>query len=270
VTLRLLPGAPADRVIEALNHACNGANNARAGSGTEVYEAYVRWAVDTARSLGALVSQEDLERLVLTPRHWTLQSAVPGQLGTNLALQLELEQAANALGAARDDLRAQLVLWQVGEEREHILVPDTNVFLHHEQEFHEVPWEDIINAAAYEPIHVVVPLVVIDELDHAKRRHETRSRARTALKQLDRMALQPGRPYPLRKSSQEGLIDVRLLPEERSHVRLPRPDAELVDVVRGLRDLVNRDVTIVTFDTGMVVRTRAACLTHRKLEEAFV
>jgi rRNA-processing protein FCF1 len=266
MTLRLLPGASIETLMTALNRICNAANDARAGDGTQVYEKYIRWAVDATRSLGYLVSQEDLDRLVLTRRYWTLQSLVPGELSTNLALQLELEQAANGIAAARDDLQAQLSSWPVSEEREHVLVPDTNVFLHHEQEFPDVPWEDIVNAAAYEPIHIVVPLVVIDELDQAKRRQETRSRARTALKHLDRMALKPRRLYVLRQSSQDGQIDVRVLSEGRGHVRLPRPDAELVDVVRGLGDLLNRDVTIVTFDTGMVVRARAAEVRVKKLE----
>jgi hypothetical protein len=81
------------------------------------------------------------------------------------------------------------------------------------------------------------------------------------------MALRPGHALSIGKSSQDGDVDVRLLPEEAGHVRLADADLEIADVAQSLRDLTGRRVVLVTFDTGMVVRarSRSAGVTVKKL-----
>ena len=67
---------------------------------------------------------------------------------------------------------------------------------------------------------------------------------------------------------ESGKVTVELLLEEPGHVRLPHPDDELVDQALALEALSGRKVYLVTFDTGMSVRARAAGLEVIKLAEA--
>ncbi|HEY2079284.1 MAG TPA: PIN domain-containing protein [Streptosporangiaceae bacterium] len=55
------------------------------------------------------------------------------------------------------------------------------------------------------------------------------------------------------------------------HVRLPTNDDEIIDRTLAIQALAAREVTLVTYDTGMSTRARAAGLTvikhSRPLEE---
>ncbi|MEV6415330.1 PIN domain-containing protein [Kribbella sp. NPDC051718] len=257
MTVRLLPGVAATAVLEELDRLINGAADARASDQRDQYAKYVRWATNAARSLGASLSHEDVNRLVLTQRHWVIQGLVQGELSALLAVQLELDQAVAALSAAQDVLREQMSMWPKQDELGRIIVPDTNIFLQHTDEFPDIDWAEAVKARGLESLHIVIPLVVIDELDRAKRNHTTKPRARQTLKLLNKMALHPGRPVSLRESSQHGTVDVRVLPEEVDHVRLADGDMEIVDVASALKDLTGLEVVLFTFDTGMVVRARS-------------
>ena len=267
VTVRLLPGVPGKETLDEIDRLINSANDARGGDARDVYSKYVRWASDAARALSARISHEDVTRLILTQRHWVIQGLDQDRQATTLAVQLELEQRASAFQAVRDEMRAELAAWPATKEPEWIVVPDTNVFLEHKDEFRDIDWAAIVHSAAFESIHIVIPLVVIDELDRAKRNDRVKTRARSTLKALDQMALRPGHALSIGKSSQDGDVDVRLLPEEAGHVRLADADLEIADVAQSLRDLTGRRVVLVTFDTGMVVRarSRSAGVTVKKL-----
>jgi hypothetical protein len=49
------------------------------------------------------------------------------------------------------------------------------------------------------------------------------------------------------------------------HVRLPIADDEIVDRALAVRALAGREVTLLTFDTGMSMRARQAGLRAEKL-----
>ena len=108
----------------------------------------------------------------------------------------------------------------------------------------------------------MIPILVVDELDRTKR-DAARTKARLALRELDRMFEDPDRAVPLNEADDRTFV--HLLMDDPAHRRLPEPDAELVDRVRALGDLTGRTVTLVTYDTGMALRARTAGLTVRKL-----
>lgn len=258
MTVRVLPGVRYNGVIQEFDRLINKANDARAGDVRDVYTKYVHWAADAARSLSARTSRDDLARLVLTRRHWAILGLEdPVRLATTSTVQLELEDRVLALQEARDLLAAQLAAWSSLADLGHIVVPDTNLFLHHKDALEDIDWAEILKAREFEAIHIAVPLIVVDELDSAKRTAATKARARSTLKSLDAMALKPGRRVVLGKSTQDGEVDVRILPEDADHVRLADPDMEIVDVAQGLQDLTGARVSLLTFDTGMVVRVRS-------------
>ncbi|MFB6726141.1 PIN domain-containing protein [Kribbella sp. NPDC056345] len=247
----------------------NAAADARGSDQRDQYAKYVRWANGAVASLGTCLSHEDVNRLILTQRYWLIQGLTHTGLVTVQAVQLELDQAVAVLTAARNTLRAQVDMWLSSERAGCIIVPDTNIFLEHADEFPDIDWAEVVRADGLEPLHIAIPLVVIDELDRAKRNQAKKSRARRTLKLLNQMALRPGSPVALPESSQHGTIDVRVLAEEVDHVRLLDADMELVEVASALKDLTGLDVVLVTFDTGMVVRarSRAAGVTVCQLDQ---
>jgi hypothetical protein len=65
---------------------------------------------------------------------------------------------------------------------------------------------------------------------------------------------------PLQDSGGHNLVRAHLFLDDPGHVRLPHADSELVDRCCALAAVAGREVTIVTFDTGMAIRARAANL----------
>ena len=105
-------------------------------------------------------------------------------------------------------------------------------------------------------MHVLVPLLVVDELDRLKGDNQARSRARTALKTLDEVFGNVGDERlmgRLRDGSSPGLgpVTMELLFDPPDHERLPDNDAEIVDRALAVQILSGRGVTMVTYDKSM-------------------
>jgi predicted ribonuclease YlaK len=105
-------------------------------------------------------------------------------------------------------------------------------------------------------MHVLVPLLIVEELDRLKRHSETKTRARGALKMLrvTDATTQPNGMLSL------GPITMELLFDPPDHERLPDNDAEIVDRALVIQALAARPVTMVTYDKNMAFRARYAGL----------
>ena len=117
----------------------------------------------------------------------------------------------------------------------------------------------------------MVPLIVIDELDSAKRssQQRVRGRARATLRLLNDLAPAPDSAKPLAEASIDKLrpVEIRLLLDPTGHIRLPDADSELLDRAQDLATITERKPRIVTYDTGMVVRARALGMHVHRLED---
>jgi predicted ribonuclease YlaK len=117
-------------------------------------------------------------------------------------------------------------------------------------------------------MHVLVPMLVVDELDRLKRDNQARSRARTALKMLDEVFKRVSKQNPMGLLRQEdnttgpdglvglGRITMELLFDPPEHVRLPDNDGEIVDRAVAVQSLAGKPVTMVTYDKSMSLRAR--------------
>jgi predicted ribonuclease YlaK len=127
---------------------------------------------------------------------------------------------------------------------------------------------------------VLVPMVVVDELDRLKEikdRH-IRWRAGYTLAVLDRLFSKHAVSRAqlrnrVTKTEQGPLIAplggvwVELLFEPPSHVRLPIADDEIVDRALSVEPLAGRPITVLTYDTGQSMRARNAGLQAIKLSK---
>lgn len=272
-----LPGIGPQTARDALAAAHLACGNVRTGGGTstERVNAYRRWSVETTSSLRYVLRQRDVDRLVLTPRHWALHALDPAaHLGAAGLVQLELDTRLDELQAAVAGLDLLLARWSA--HRGALVVADTNVYLHHADPFERIDWAGLLPGLDYTGVHLLVPLVVVDELDRQKQgrsdrrvvrngKETVRTRARTTIRTLEELFADPAAVATV--SPEPSPVRAELLVDPPGHVRLPSADAEIVDTARATQDLYGSPVTVVARDTGMVFRARAAGLLAVRLTE---
>jgi predicted ribonuclease YlaK len=123
----------------------------------------------------------------------------------------------------------------------------------------DIDWTKFQSAGA-QGIRLVVPLMVIDELDGTKR-DDLRGRASYSLAVLDRVLRGDGR-----LANAPVHVEVKLLSDPMGHRRLPINDQEIIARTLGLQTVAQSPVTLLTCDTGMALRAREAGLREIQLE----
>ncbi|WP_234355954.1 PIN domain-containing protein, partial [Kitasatospora aureofaciens] len=114
-----------------------------------------------------------------------------------------------------------------------------------------------------EPIHLIVPMVVVDELDSLKQSKTTRWRAGYSLAVFERLlpsgtgsAILAEEDYaPLDSGGiPRGKVTVEILFDPPGHERLPINDDEIIDRAVAIQPLAGRPVHLLTYDTGQSMR----------------
>ena len=125
---------------------------------------------------------------------------------------------------------------------------------------------EVLDQPAFGQVHLVVPLLVIDELDRLKRngKNEVRSRARATLARFDHLLYRG--PDRVQLQPAPTAVTVEVLVDELDHQRFNDNDNELVARTRLLTDLVRQPLWLVTADTGMALRARGAGLRVKHLD----
>jgi hypothetical protein len=282
-----LPGVNRENLLNSLQSVYTDVYNLRGGGGPahtahDRLLAYIEWTNSAVRMLASQLSSSDLTRLVLTDRYRLLVSGALGTLtGTEKQMQrvvnswvsLELDERVVDFEAAIQALRGRIALWT---GYGHYVMPDTSFYIHHRDKLEDIDFGPIINVWESE-ITVLVPMVVVDELDRLKesKDKQARWRARYTLAVLDRLfANGPGR-VRLRKGDvvpgPDGLtrseVTIELIFDPPGHVRLPIDDDEIIDRALAVEPLADRKVTMLTYDTGQSTRARNAGLAAVKLSQ---
>jgi hypothetical protein len=272
------PGVSMDNLIQDLQTSRDEAFNLRGGSGAGTAQIYLLdyldWAGRAARTLGNQISEADLASLVLNRRYELLLSSF-GTMASPLLeaqrvvrdlVQLELDERVKDLDAAITTLRSYKDRWNnVGD----LVVLDTNFYVEHLTELKDTDLAAVTTAKTPGSMtHVLVPMLVVDELDRLKRDNQARSRARTALKMLDEVFKRVSKENSMGLLRREdnttkpegslglGRITMELLFDPPDHVRLPDNDAEIIDRAVAVQTLAGRPVTMVTYDKNMSLRAR--------------
>jgi hypothetical protein len=276
--LEPLPGIGLERLQKTLSEVSAALTNARAtpGSSREVYNAYIQWANDSARKLALEVRAADVDRIILSKRYWHLQSMVEegarGRLG-NL-LDAEFQERTRVVEDAVSTVKSEIVRWsQPGV----LVVADTSFYITHPQKIEEADVASLLPIWE-EKVRILVPILVVDELDGLKesRQSDVRWRAGYTLAVFDRILRVPTQPGPLRAEDfsaidnatggiPRGEVTVEILFDPAGHGRLPIADDEIVDRALAAQTLGGRGVTFLTYDTGQAMRARYAGLEAVKL-----
>ena len=267
--MRFKPGVSADdHTMATLKRVLESAKQLRHGSKLGFTHEYGLWAIGAQHELSGLFRSQDVVDFVITPRFLAAGAVNPpaaaeaiiyGELDRFIA---DLSDVIAAL--ANDRARWHLESW--------IVVPDTNVLLHHPEPFWEINWHELLNRKPRDrrealfndltPINVVLPIIVVDELDSQKRKGQgpVKARARQTLQRVDQLLedVETDRQAVIpRGDDSSGVVTLEVVIDPLSHVRLPDPDSEIADRVLSIRQLANRRVTLLTYDTGMALRARS-------------
>ena len=252
------------------------ANARSAGSTHELVSRYGSLCLETVRQLQYELTNRALDELVLSDRYrlimMTLGSDAAGQL-----VDLELALLQRRFADAAKAVNAEIQRWgTVGW----LIVPDTNVLLHVlDNDIDRVGWRDLAGLPGKDPIVVVIPMVVVDELDRLKRsgKDAVRTRARVTIRAIHRLL--DGDPQRFASiGEQDGTDRLAVFLDSPGHVRMESADSEIIDRAVALMARAEprvhsvdpefaRPVRLLTADQGMALRAGQAGLTCRYLED---
>lgn len=277
-----IPGVNRQHLRDTLESVGNVVGNLRTSGPREAQErllAYLDWANEAVAQLARLIAGADLDRLVLTQRHATLLAGVshfryPEETKLVYGLvNLELDQRVTAFEQALQALRAQIDTWTRPGD---FVVADSSFYIQHPDKLEAADFGKLCSARE-DPVHLLLPIVIVDELDNLKQNKDkhTRWRAGSTLAVVDRIfGEHPNQPATLRARDNSpadsgytvrGEVTMELLFDPPGHVRLPIADDEIIDRALAVQALAARDVLLLTYDTGQSTRARAAGLKVNKL-----
>ncbi len=278
------PGTNRKNLRDSLNSTYSELPNLQGGpqSAYSRLLSYLNWTSNAVRVLGNQISDADLNRLVLTKRYELLLAGIGNMAGTSTEAQrvvnglvgIEQRQRIADFEQVIQTLDQRINSWSGPMD---FIMPDTSFYIKHPDKLEKADFAAASNAAWLDhPIHVLVPIVVVDELDRLKESKDRhiRWRAGYTLAVIDRVCEDTKKMALLRNSevSSEGgetilrgPITIELIFDPPGHVRLPIDDDEMIDRALAVEPLTARKITMITYDTGQSTRARAAGLAVRKL-----
>ena len=271
------PGADRKKIRQALSNIHASAESLRRSyaSPFEGLLTYLEWATESAQTLRFLISDRDLDQLVFTDRYRVLLGSCGTLAGTdqkrlvNGLVELEVTQRIEACQAALDLLDTRISQWS--QQREVFVVADSSFYIQNEKKLKDVVLHDVLGVHRRQVVRLLFPIVVVDELDDLKDASKQRARWRAAhtLGRLDEVL--DGRTNGMLCEGEDkdgetfGRVNVEIVLDPPGHVRLDRPDIEIIDRTVAIQGLAGREVRLLTCDTSQHTRGRAAGLKVTKV-----
>ena len=139
-----------------------------------------------------------------------------------------------------------------------IVVPDTSALVEGPI-FDTFDWHSLGGLDPSEPVRVVVPILVVEELDRLKTSPKSK-RVRSVLRKLwDLHGAAPTEPAQL-PYAKPGPVTMEVWLDEPWHARLPVEDAEIIAQASAIGALTGRPVVLASGDTSQLYRASAAGL----------
>lgn len=237
----------------------------------KVVPQYLRWVGECELLLRMVLESADVDRVLMTRRYWATLANQEFSTVNLAAVRQEVQDRQAMFDELARAVETERKRWTAPDPETYFIVADTNVYLHHPDELVDVDWRAAIDMAnrVHSTVRLVIPLVVVDELDDHKR-NETRTRARLTLKALwDAFGAEPTRPWIINPAGEAGgKVTAELLVDNPGHHRLDRPDDELVDRALLLSAFVGvESLRFISYDTGAAFRARASGLVSHRLTQ---
>lgn len=260
------PGGRFDQqLVRRLDSLAQEAANARVGTPADQADRFRKIVVTIAGELRPRFETADLRRLIETPGY---QSLMRGGGTTAEQVGLEIDELARRLRELSSAVGAELKRWELSG---HVLVADTNVFLHHlDGSIAATNWLDVGGYGMTSSCTLVLPLVVLDEIDNHKRSNnkETRAAAKRIAKEIHDLI--SGDPFALTPIAHGSAVSITALIPPLDHEPLHRNDNEIIDQALQLHSRLGSGLQtkLVTADLAMATQARAAELDCVLLRES--
>lgn len=216
---------------------------------------YLRWCEQVEQHLQASFADAGLARGVFTPRHWQIRAVSQDTRMVFGMIEGEVREQVRVLGALREQIVHYARLLRPDEDEGLVLV-DTNVYAHG-QPFEQVRWQSLVKSKV---ARLVMPLIVVDELDKLKDKGSDSARA--VLRTLDTVISDAAFLAPIR--IRPG-VTLQIANEPPGHIRLERADDEIVRQAFYFSLVTECPVTVITRDRGMRIRALASEVDARML-----
>lgn len=254
-TVTPMPGTDLSSAIRVLKDQSERLGNLAGTSAEERLNSYHAWASQASDQLRYSFDLEQVEYLLNTQRHDFLigKAWADNQLLINTSITAEQADRGRVFKAALEGLEA--IEASCKKMPSVLLIPDTNIYLHQDQYFHEIDWRGV--AETSDEVRLLVPMAVMREIDKLKRaagnktvsftnKEAVRDRARLASKRIRESFDDPESVPELAPR-----VTMELLMDPRGHRAIEDTDSEIIDRALALQTMVGRNVSIVTSDGNM-------------------
>lgn len=217
----------------------------------DLLEAYLEWTERAERKLANELPHSEIAELIFTRRYWALRNLGRGAARLLPLVDAEIQRRQEQLTEAADELENVMHQWRRDEAL--LVVPDTNVLVEQEEAIDELDWWEIASWSG--DVRVVVPLLVVDELDGLKRGGQRiRGRAAFSIARLSTLLAQDSESRVVLAGTEEAEVTLEVLVDPPGHERMTDPDYEIIDRASHVSQLSGRPVRVVTGDLGMQLR----------------
>lgn len=258
----LRPGITGLAAVQALKDAADrawNASNPTGGrpSGEQLLTTYFTWTEAAYAQLGNVFGAEEADDLVHTQTYWALRTSTGDTVRLITLMAEELQGRHRLFTGMAERLDKEWRRW--ADYNTTIVVPDTNMFLQEAKPFRSIDWPEAIGGRNQNDIRLVLPMVVIHELDRLKRQGNktTASLARQALRWLTETlpSQLDGRSAPLAPdSARTTTIEVDI---EDGPNKPDDADGAIIRFTRRLDNIAVGPALLVTYDLGMRLRAAA-------------
>jgi hypothetical protein len=246
--MRLRQPGSVDHAIQTLTTVMHQLYDCRVGNTVEVLEKWLRWWENADAQLRSLFTDSDtLTSLYQTRLEIARNGGDPrfAQRETNVWIA-RFEQMIASLQALK------VFIARPGQ----IVVPDTSTFIEGEY-FAQFDWHSLEGITRGQPVRLIIPILVIEELDAKKTDRNSRvsGRARSVLRRLWELhGSDPAQPagIPGKAATVEVFLD------DAGHIRRPVNDDEIVERAVAIREITGRNVLLASGDYKMLYRAAAA------------
>jgi rRNA-processing protein FCF1 len=222
---------------------------------------YLDWAEGCEQQLPFLTTDLETLRMLDTFRWRMIREMTVAERRPWPLIGAELKLQISILERMLDDLEARL--HRAGSGEGHVVVLDTNVLLHY-QPVTELPWASIVG---HQPLRLVLPLRVIEELDEKKysTRHDLAARARRILPMLRAHVGKAGAAAPLASE-----VTLEVWVDSGARFRPVDADEEILAVCKELAQFGAASASIASGDTAMQLRAETLGVSTIELADKYL
>jgi hypothetical protein len=241
-------------------------NVAGAGGGSfgKMWNDYLTWVEAAETHLSNLFRSRGVWQELHNDRYWHIRGMRTGApTRPEAAIRSEADWQTRRLQEIVDEfIRIERDFASV-HARGMAVVPDTSFFMNYKRFFDEIDWSKELGASS---VRLVIPLLVIDELDDLSfRRKDSSERARKVIRALRRLRgnRPPGEPVPMRRN-----VELQVMVDRPGHRRRSNNDDEILARVEYLAAYIGPErVRVLAMDYGMQLRASSRDLQSVQLPE---